>query len=201
MGARRRIGLAVAGLLLFLLARPAWSDEAVDRLSVPGPITFNAASYRLSWSSHPSPDYYKQEYLPAGQTSDHFERMLLVEAIVHGADVSGVVSAQVDRLNRRKSTDPTVNFAILKNPKNGEVILDFVLSEEDNGKELIVEWNAYRYTTLKDKDGHSGVALFGLSRRAYGDESTEFLRGLKAARPAEIDALAKYPLPVVRPTN
>jgi hypothetical protein len=63
---------------------------------------------------------------------------------------------------------------------------------------LIVEWNAYRYTTLKDKDGHSGVALFGLSRRAYGDASTEFLRALKAARPAEIDTLAKYPLPVVR---
>ena len=40
--------------------------------------------------------------------------------------------------------------------------------------------------------------LFGLSRRAYGDASTEFLRGLKSARPAEIDALAKYPLPVVR---
>jgi hypothetical protein len=195
MAARRLINLAVGGLLLSLIAQPAWSEDAVDRLSVPGPINFNAVSYRLSWSSHPSPDYYKQEYLPAGQTSEHFERMLLVEAIARGAEVNGVVSAQVNRLKRRKATDPTVNFAILKNPKNGEVILDFVLSEEDNGKELIVEWNAYRYTTLKDKDGHSGVLLFGLSRRAYGDE---FLRGLKSARPAEIDALAKYPLPVVR---
>ena len=67
-------------------------------------------SYRLSWSSHPSPFYYKQEYLPAGQTSEHFERMLLVEAIAQGADVNGVVSAQVDRLKRRKSTDLTVNL-------------------------------------------------------------------------------------------
>ena len=130
IGARHRTGLAAGGLLLFLIAQPAWSDEAVDRLSVPVPVTFNAVSYRQSWSSHPSPDYYKQEYLPAGQTSEHFERMLLVEAIARGADVNGVVSAQVKRLNQRKATDPTVNFAILKNPQNGEVILDFVLGDD-----------------------------------------------------------------------
>jgi len=184
--------------MIFGAAQPGWCDEAVDRLSVPGPISFNAVNYRLSWSSHPSPHYYKQEYLPAGQTSEHFERMLLVEAIAQGADVAGVVSAQVDRLNRRKSSDPTVNFAILKNPKNGEVILDFVLSDESKQSGAVVEWNAYRYAALKDRNGHSGVLLLGLSRRAYGDASTEFLRRLKAARPIEIDALAKYPLPVVR---
>jgi hypothetical protein len=201
MPAGCRIGVAAMGFLLFFTGQAAWSDDAVDRLSVPGPISLNAVSYRLSWSSHPSPFYYKQEYLPAGQTSEHFERMLLVEAIAQGADVNGVVSAQVDRLKRRKSTDPTVNFAILKNPKNGEVILDFVLSEEADKRESIVEWNAYRYAPLKDKGGNSGVLLFGLSRRAYGDDSTEFLRGLKSARLAEIDAIAKYPLPVVRPRN
>ena len=198
MSAPLRLGLAAIGLLLFFTGRPAWSDDRVDRLSVPGPISFNAVSYQLSWSSHPSSHYYKQEYLPAGQTSEHFESMLLVEAITRGADVNGVVTAQVNRLNRRKSTDPTVNFAILKNPKNGEVILDFVLSDDSNKAGSVVEWNAYRYAALQGKDGHSGVLLFGLSRRAYGDASTEFLRRLKAARPAEIDALAKYPLPVVR---
>jgi hypothetical protein len=40
--------------------------------------------------------------------------------------------------------------------------------------------------------------LFGISRRAYGDEATDFLGGLKSVRPAEIKALASYPLPVVR---
>jgi hypothetical protein len=198
MAVRWPIGVAAVGLLLLVIARSALSEDAVDRLSVPGPIDFNAASYRLSWSAHPSPDYYKQEYLPAGQTSEHFERMLLVEAIARGVDVNGVVTAQVNRLNRRKATDPTVNFAIVKNPKTGEVILDFVLSDDSDKTGLIVEWNAYRYTSLNDAKGHSGVALFGISRRAYGDDTTEFLRGLKAARPAEIDALAKYPLPVVR---
>jgi hypothetical protein len=48
-------------------------------------------------------------------------------------------------LNKRKSTDPTVNFAVVKNPKNNEIILDFILSAEDPKGDDIVEWNAYRY--------------------------------------------------------
>src|SRR4029077_5299054 len=118
---------AVFGLIQLVDAQPARSADVVDRLAVPGPISFNAASYLLSWSSHPSAYYYKQEYLPAGQASEHFQQMVLLEAIVQGSSVDGAVSAQVNMLNRRKSTDPMVNFAIAREPKNGEVILDFIL--------------------------------------------------------------------------
>jgi hypothetical protein len=179
----------------------ARSDHAVDRLSVHGPIEFNGESYRLTWSSHPTPYYYKQEYLPAGETSKHFQRMVLIEAIVRGGDVNGAVAAQVNMLNKRKATDPTVNFAIFKNPKSGEIILDFVLSAQDPKGEDVVEWNAYRYAPLKRKGGKSGVLLFGISRRAYGDNVADFLGRLKAARPAVIKVLANYPLPVVRPMD
>ena len=87
-----------------------------------------------------------------------------------------------------------MNIAVFRNPKTGEVILDFILSKEGE-KEETVEWNAYRYAPLKK--GKRGVPLFGLSRRAYGADSTEFLRGLKSSRVAEGNALAHYPLPVV----
>jgi hypothetical protein len=188
-------------LLIYCLlgnAGVAQSDDAVDRLSLPGPIKFNGESYRLSWSSHPSPHYYKQEYLPAGQTSERFRHMVLIEAIERRVDVNGAVAAQIKMLNKRKATDPTVNFAVIRNPKTGEVILDFILSAQNTN---IVEWNAYRYATLKGKGHESGVLLFGISRRAYGDDTTSFLRALKVTRPAEINALANYPLPVVRPMN
>ncbi len=179
----------------------ARSDSAVDRLSLPDTIEFNGEGYRLSWSSHPKPHYYKQEYLPAGQTSERFQRMMLVEAILRGVDINDAVAAKVSMLNKRKSTDPTVNFAVVKNPKNGEIILDFILSAQDPKGEDIIEWNAYRYAALKGNGGTSGVLLFGISRRGYGDDATNFLRRLKSARPAEISALATYPLPVVRPMD
>jgi len=180
----------------------ARSDSAaVDRLSLPDAIEFNGESYRLSWSSHPKPYYYKQEYLPPGQTSERFQRMVLIEATVQGLDINDAVAAKVSMLNKRRSTDPTVNFATFKNPKNDEIILDFILSAQDPKGEDVVEWNAYRYATLKGKGGASGVLLFGISRRGYGDDATNFLRRLKSARPAEINALAAQPLPVVRPTE
>ena len=179
----------------------ARSADAVDRLSLPDLIEFNGESYRLSWSSHPKPYYYKQEYLPPGQTSERFQRMVLIETIVRGVDVNGAVAAKVNMLNKRKSSDPTVNFAVVKNPKNGEIILDFILSAQDPKGEDVVEWNAYRYAAFRGKGGASGVLLFGISRRAYGDDATNFLRRLKSVRPAEVNALASYPLPVVRPVD
>jgi hypothetical protein len=180
----------------------ARSDRAaVDRLSLPDSIEFNGESYRLSWSSHPTPYYYKQEYLPPGQTGERFQRMVLIEATVRGVDINDAVAAQVSMLNKRKSTDPTVNFAVFKNPKNDEIILDFILSAKDPKGEDVVEWNAYRYAALRGKGDASGVLLFGISRRAYGDDATNFLRRLKSARSAEVNALATYPLPVVRPTD
>ena len=172
--------LGCAGLLLIQVmlgnVEIARSDNAVDRLSLPHSIEFNGESYRLSWSSHPKPYYYKQEYLPPGQTSERFQRMVLIEAIVWGVDVNGAVASKVNMLNNRKATDPTVNFAIFKNPKNDEIILDFILSAKDPKGEDVVEWNAYRYATLRGKNGASGVLLFGISRRAYGDDTANFLR-------------------------
>jgi hypothetical protein len=197
-----QIRRAVMGLLLVLalvgIATAAWADTTLDRLAIPGPINFDAASYQLSWSAHPAADYYKQEYLPAGETSEHFSRMVLIEAITHGANVDGVVSARVKMLNQRKATDPTVNYAVLKNPANGEVILDFILSATTDKGEMVVEWNAYRYIAMK---GGDGVVLFGISRRAYGDATGDFLRGLKSTRPAEIKALAAYVWPTPRPAK
>src|SRR5215813_8118099 len=87
----------------------ARSEGTIDRLSLPDAIEFNGESYRLSWSSHPKPYYYKQEYLPPGQTSERFKRMVLIEATVRGLDINDAVAAKVSMLNKRRSTDPTVN--------------------------------------------------------------------------------------------
>src|SRR5262245_18735685 len=131
----------------------ARSEAVVERLSVPQSFEFNGESYRLSWSSHPRPHYYKQEYLPSGQTSERFERMILIEATVREVNVKDVVAAQVNMLNRSKSTDPTVNFAILTNSKTDEVILDFILSAQDSKGDDIVDWDANCYEEVKGKGG------------------------------------------------
>lgn len=195
-----RFPLPVAALLaIVMIAAPA-AAEVTDFLGVPGPIAFDGKSYQLVWTSQPSQNYTKQEYVPAGQRVESYDQMLLVELATGGVTVGKAVGAQVDMLKKRKASDPLVNFEVLQNNATKEVLLDFILSGKDSKGEAIVEWNAYRYAPYSDASGKSGVLLFAISQRAYGDENaTAFLRGLKQLRPGQRAALAKADLP--KPTR
>jgi hypothetical protein len=187
----------LAGLALAGIAPAALAAEVIDRLGIPGPIAFDGADYALAWSSHPSPAYYKQEYLPAGQVTASYTSMLIVELVTGGASVASAVAAQTRMLNARKATDPLVNFALLQNQKTGEVLLDFVLGTATPRR--VVEWNAYRYAPYRASNGQEGVILLAISRRAYGDDDAKtFLGGLKQSRVATMNAFARLPLPVVK---
>jgi len=184
-----RLALAVA---ILLPAPGALAQQVRDYLGVPGPIEIAGDRYGLAWSSAPRPGYFKQEYLPAGETPGRHSRMVLLEVISQGMDVAGAVRAQVANLNARKPQDPLVNMSVIRNARSGEVLLDFVLSGKRPDGQFIVEWNAYRYMPRQG----GGVTLFGLSRRAEGDETARtFLTSLKGLRPQLIDVLARHAPP------
>jgi len=186
------IGLALSGL-----APAARAADTVDRLGIPGPLDFDGTRYALAWSSHPSPAYYKQEYLPAGHSAASYTSMLIVE-LVEGASVQSAVAAQTRMLTSRKATDPLVNFALIENQQTGEVLLDFVVGGSA-GRSPVAEWNAYRYAPYRGANRKTGVLLYAISRRAYGDgEIKGFLGGLKQTRPATIASFARTQMPVVR---
>ncbi len=187
---------AAALVALFLSITGASAQGAVDRLGVPGPITFDDRPYALAWVSQPTENYLKQEYTPDGEPPEAYSSMLILEVLTGGASVKDALAAQVRMLNERKATDPLVNMSLLHNDKTGEAILDFLVSSKDGNGAYIVEWNAYRYIP---RDG-GGVTLFGISRRAYGnDEAKAFLTSLKALRPEQIDKVAKHAVPEARP--
>ena len=192
-----RWGLRATAMAASLFLAAAVAAQAVDHLGVPGPITHDGRSYALAWTSRPSPDYTKQEYVPAGQTVERFDEMLLVETLTGKIGVMDAVGAQVDKLKKRKATDPLVNMEVIQNKASGEALLDFVLSARDPKGELIVEWSAYRYAPYRDAKGHSGVQLLGVSHRAYGsDAARAFLGELKQVRPGRIRALTSAKLPL-----
>ena len=116
-------------------------DTVVEALGVPGPIDFLGDSYTLSWTSHPTPDYFKQEYLPEGQQSDSYAAMFMLDALTSESTPQGAANTQMAGLDERKASDPMVNYNQISNPDTGEVILDFLLSD-DSGPAPILEWNA-----------------------------------------------------------
>ncbi|WP_312417757.1 hypothetical protein [Shinella sp.] len=188
-----RIGVVL--LALGLMAASAFA-QANDRLGLPGPIDFEGEAYGLAWSSQPSENYIKQEYLPAGDSPERYKQMILVETVSGGIAVMDAVRAQVDMLNKRKASDPLVNMDVIQNEATGEALLDFIISTKGNDGQYIVEWNSYRYARYSDATGNRGVMLFGVSRRAYGDDASKaLLTQLKVLRPGRIKALTQVVLP------
>lgn len=167
----------------------------IERFGISGPIHFGEADYGLSWSSHPSADLYKQEYLPTGEDPDRYASMVMVDLRLGGGNAVQTAIGMSETLKARKATDPVVNYDLLLKPEGDEALLDFVMSSEDASGEII-EWNAYRYTNAA---GGRGTQMVGISRRAYGDtEARAFLTGLKQSRVKDIDTLADMQIPVAK---
>lgn len=181
--------LATPMLALMALALPAFAQE--DAIGVPGPLAFEGTGFSLVWTSHPAPTYYKQEYLPEGETVEAYSQMFLVDVLTEGTTAEKAAADMIASLEQRKADDPVVNYAMVANDATGELVLDFLLSDASSGT-VIVEWNAYRYVPYGE-----GFILYAISRRGYDDAATDFIAGLTDWRMASIEALAVMELPTV----
>lgn len=194
---RIALSIAAASIVPVKLSPIAVAAEVVDHLGVPGPIRFDGKPFALAWSAKPSAGHTKQEYVPAGQKVETYEQMLLVERMAGKLKAIDAARAQMQMLEKRKASDPLVNMSLIQNPKNSEVLLDFIVSAKDRDGKVIVEWNAYRYATIEGAE--PGIMLFGVSHRAYGNENAKaFLGQLKTLRSAQIGALAGADMPKLR---
>jgi hypothetical protein len=174
------------------------SKTVTDYLKVPGPVTFDNKSYKLSWSSHPTADFYKQEYLPAGESADGFKSMILLDVLTGNLNVKDIVAGKVAELKKMKEANPVINYEIFDNSKSGEYMLDFLLTANGvDGKINIAERNVYRYTSFTDAAGKKGVLLFGVSVRSYGKDITTFLTNLKKNKKDLVDKTAQFKMPAV----
>lgn len=184
--------------VLFVLKADYQQDkDTINYYGIPTELTFNQLSYKLSWSTHPNDFYYKQEYVANGQNAEHYNDMMIIDFLITELTVKDVVGTQIKSLLERKQTDKICNYEVVKNQQTGEYILDFVMGEGNDDRIDITEWNAYHYKSYIDKNGHKGVLLFGVSRRAYANETNIFLKKLKKYRPEIINKLAAYPVPEI----
>lgn len=189
---------AAALVALSFSAGPALAQDVTDYLGVPGPLTFDGTDYLLSWSSQPNAQYTKQEYVPAGQTVESYDSMIMVEFLASEMTPLQMVSAQVNMLNERKASDPLVNMDLMQNEQTGEVLLDFIVSAKDENGEYIVEWNGYRYASAQNAEGEAGGMLFAISHRAYGNEASQtFMSTLRDFKGTQIQELSKVSLPAL----
>ena len=193
----RKAGLIVflAGFILTTIAYA--QTPSTNYLNTADPISFEHKTFHLAWTSHPTDNYYKQEYLSKGDTLEKYKKLILLETITGTMKPADAVAIKIAELKKLKETNPVINYETLEN--GGEIILDFLMSQNtpDDKYLSIVERNVYRYKSFTDKNGHTGVLLFGVSERAYGDDIDSFFPTLKAHRNDLINAVGAFVIPEV----
>lgn len=179
-------------LVLLLGAAPLRAEAPVERLGVPGPLLLDGQAFHFVWSSHPFPHFYKQEYLPDGQTLMGYGQMLMLDVLLGEAGPRELLQIKLAELEVRKATDPVVNYDWMVKEDGSSYLLDFLVSGRTAGGEAIVEWNAYRYEALP-----GGAVMLGISRRGYGEEGTRrfLIDEVKPRRQAWISELAQLEMP------
>src|SRR4030095_2262272 len=148
-----------------------------DYFNVPGPIRFNNQDFLLSWSSNPSPNYFKHEYIPQGTDPEKYNEMIMLELLLGDVNMDAIVEGKINELNARKATDPMVKYESTTDSKSGEKHFSFLLSAGDEANKVL-EWNFYRYLPYKAPSGKKGVSLFAYSKRAYGADTKNFMDDL-----------------------
>ena len=168
------------------------NQEARNYYSIPEMLIFDSVQYKLMASYHPNDMYYKQEYIPAHESADHFNRMVFIDVAIVDATPREMLDTKAKELQDRKKNDPVVNYEILENKDKGECVLDFILSDGNGNKTTVVERNVYRYKSYSDRAGRRGVLLFAISQRGYDKDITVFFRNLKNNRVDDINKVGAY---------
>lgn len=177
------------------------NSSPVNYLKTATQISFNKTAYNLAWSAHPTAQYYKQEYLPEGESLEKFNNMLLVEVLSSNMPLKDAVAAKIAELKTMKQSNPYISYESFYNKEKDEYVLDFVVTANSpDGKQInIAERNIYRYKKYTAPNGETGVLLFGVSQRSYGSNAASFIKALTPAVKKElVKKVVEFVMPEVK---
>ena len=159
---KRRLVLFLMLMVQFFMAQ----NKVEDYLYLGDKYRFDNKDYKLVWSSHPTSNFYKQEYILPNENVEKYTRMIMIDFLEGDLTPKDAISNFVNNLENSKKQNPIINYQMYE--REDEYILDFITSKNSqDGKEvLILERNVYRYFRINTPK-RKGVLLFGISDRAY----------------------------------
>jgi len=194
---KRNNNYFIIGILAFILTSftVIRNENIKDYLSIGENLNFNTENYKLKWSSNPSSNYYKQEYLRKDDNLPKYEKMVVIEAIKGKITVKQASNIKINELKNWEKRNPIIKYQKFENKDKNEIIIDFILSD----RKSIYEWNVYRYQEQKNKTGNYMV-LYSYSYRNYISQKKDvnkFLDFIKETRIHIINKVGKVEIPKV----
>jgi hypothetical protein len=172
-----RSSILLPGLILF-----AASFSAAQSPSPAAKETVKFDGETLPVASNESNDKESlREYIPGGENFDTWTKLASVHVYRLLNDPMATVAALQANLEKQY---PGSHNRVIKNPKTGDVIIDFLIISPDSA---FAEWNVMKYT----KNPGGGLTMYQYGLRAYGDKMKDFLKGLVDERVRLVDLMAE----------
>lgn len=183
---------AILSLIISLIScLGVFAQSATEYFNVGNPIKYCGTKFSLVWSANPQENYFVQEYLPQGETLEHYNQMFTVSVIFWDRTPLEAVQAKVAELEQRKKSDPITNYMVAEN--DGEYILEFIVSDSNNGNMNTVEVNVHHYKQMTINGRNASVLEF-YSSRAYGDDIKKFIKSIPDKRNSWYEGMSKLKL-------
>ncbi len=174
-------------------------DDAVDLISVPGPIEFNDTEFLLAWSKQPSKTLFRQQFLPRDERIEDYNQLLDFSFFNKEIEMELAVRQKVESIQKRGEKDKFSKVNVTESPTGDEFIVDYFISEAPENGNSYVEYNVYRFKQFENGGQKSFLILF-YSTRIYGDLKSS-AKALAKKRDQLITNMIEYKIPAITPVN
>lgn len=171
--------------------------EVIDRLSIPGPITFNGNEFLLTWSKQNSTTWAQQQYIMRDDDLANYKELINISYFNKEIEMDKAISQKMDFVEKRKgSTQDKYSFvSVTESPDGKEIVVDYLITETPKEGEPYAEYNMDRFKSF-DVGGKKSFVIFTYSKRLAGDLKYA-VRSLNKERSKLMEAIITTQIPPV----
>ncbi|WP_379969756.1 hypothetical protein [Epilithonimonas sp. UC225_85] len=147
---------------------PAAPVEVIDRLNIPGPLTFNENEFLLALSKQNSPTWVQQQYIMRDDDISNYKELINISYFDKEIDMETAIGQKVEFVEKRRSKDKYSFVNVTESPDGKEIIVDYLTTETPKEGESYAEYNLDRFKNF-DVGGKKSFIIFSYSKRIAGD--------------------------------
>lgn len=175
--------------------------EVIDRLNIPGPLTFTDNEFILAMSKQNSPTWVQQQYIMRDDDLNNYKELINISYFDKEIDMETAIKQKVDFVEKRRSKDKYSFMDVTESPDGKEIIVDYLTTETPKEGEPYAEYNLDRFKSF-DMGEKKSFIIFSYSKRIAGDLKFA-ARSLSKERSRLMEAAIKTAIPPVtyKPTE
>ncbi|HAP96508.1 MAG TPA: hypothetical protein DCP54_12330 [Chryseobacterium sp.] len=171
--------------------------EVIDRLNIPGPLTFRESEYFLTWSKQNSPTWAQQQYILRDDDFKNYKELINISYFDKEIDMEMAAKQKVDYVEKlkEKNQDKYAFVGVTESPDGKEMIVDYLITVSPKEGESYAEYNIDRFKNF-DSNGKKSFLIFSYSKRIAGDLKYSS-KALSKERSRLMEAVITTAVPVV----